>query len=81
MQLAGIIIAAMLLFPPYHCIGANGIVLKSGYAFIFSIPEYTSSLTQYGQTIITVIPGTIDHITLLIQVAIAVAAVALMRKN
>ena len=79
MKIAGIVIAGMLLFPPYHCLGANGLVLQSGYAFIFNIPQHIRSFTEYGETIVTVIPGTIDHSTLIILVIVTIAASALIR--
>ena len=35
----GAVMAAMLLFPPYHGTGGGGVDLNFGYGFIFSPPN------------------------------------------
>jgi hypothetical protein len=34
-----VVIAAMLVFPPFRVLGPQGIVLRTGYAFIFDLPD------------------------------------------
>jgi len=38
----GAVIAAMLVFPPFRVVGLQGIVLRTGYAFIFDLPHRAS---------------------------------------
>ncbi len=35
-----VIIAIMLVFPPYEVLNYNKVIIKSGYAFILNLPPY-----------------------------------------
>jgi len=37
-----IVVAAMLIFPPYRILGPQGVVHRTGYAFIFDLPNRAS---------------------------------------
>lgn len=46
----GAVIAVMLLFPPFQIMGPQGIVLKTGYSFLFNLPF--SASVDVGQLIV-----------------------------
>lgn len=39
-----IIVAAMMLFPPFYIRGVNGVVINLGYSFLFKPPIISNSL-------------------------------------
>jgi len=38
-----VVIATMLLFPPFNFRGANGVIFNLGYGFLFSPPTFEGS--------------------------------------
>lgn len=53
------LVAAMVLYPPYHLIAYNNVVLTSGYGYLFALP-----LHREGSTLL---PTVVDVATLLVQ--------------
>lgn len=59
------IIAIMVLFPPYVVKNYRGVVIRSGYGFLFDLPPYIQE-TSYVEN--PAIPATLNIPTLLIEV-------------
>lgn len=64
------IVAAMVLYPPYHLVAPDKLVLTSGYGYLFALP-----LHREGSTLL---PTVVDVATLLVQMLGAVTVCGLL---
>lgn len=64
------IVAAMVLYPPYHLVTPDKLVLTSGYGYLFALP-----LHREGSTLL---PTVVDVATLLVQMLGAVTVCGLL---
>lgn len=66
-----VVVAAMVLFPPYQITNYQGATIRAGYAFLFDLPEYVSSMG--GK-----IASSVNAETLLLQIFGAIVASVLI---
>jgi hypothetical protein len=57
-----VVVGLMVLLPPYVVMNYKQVVIKSGYGFLFYLPQYVSTTSK------AVIPATVNVATLLIQI-------------